>query len=383
MVRVGMFQVPPASNNVNPQTTMQSRKLKNAARLGLLGGAILCPISAYALSDSALSAAISPPRQGISASPVMALTGEAPSESSSMVVSSAPDSGSVTSGTPADSGSAPAGGGSTKTGSSGGGASGKGMIDKNPVVTPASPKPEFTISAGWDSKYMFKGFDNIAGSSVERPDDVGIWYTKATMTYQGFGFLLGYLQADSKTTPKYNPDGGSDYYSEVIMGVNYTAAIVGGVLDGTVGYNMYYLPNGDYWNNDYQGEVWARLAYVQFPWLTPSVTYSYFHADNDILTGHAVEFRLDSKFSIYDGTSFGVGLNPYVSANLDSDFNTSGTNWGGVEVGLSVPITIGNNLILALSGSYGWDAGDDVNYYGGRPPEREGLWGGASLTYRF
>ena len=365
---------------------MQSHKLKQAARLGLLGGAILCPISAYALSDSALNAAISPPRQGISASPVVAIAGEAPSESSSMVVSSDSDSGSMTSGTPADSGSAPAGGGSTKKGSSGGAAgvaSGKGTIDKNPVLATPAPKPEFTISAGWDSKYMFKGFDNIAGSSVERPDDVGIWYTKATMTYQGLGFFLGYLQADSKTTPKYNPEGGSDYYSEVIMGVNYTAAIVGGVLDGTVGYNMYYLPNGDYWNNDYQGEVWARLAYVQIPWLTPSVTYSYFHADNDILTGHALEFRLDSKFSLYEGNSFGVGLNPYVMANLDSDFNTAGTNWGGVEVGLSVPVTIGNNLILALSGSYGWDAGDDVNYYGGRPPEREGFWGGASVTYRF
>jgi hypothetical protein len=298
-----------------------------------------------------------------------------------MVVSSAPDSGAMTGGTPADSG-APAVGGGGKKGSSGV-SSGKGMIDKNPVVVAEAPKPEFTISAGWDSKYVFKGFDNIAGSSVERPDDIGVWYAKATMTYQGFGFLLGYLQADDRTTPKYNPDGGSDYYSEVIMGVNYTAALVGGVLDATVGYNMYLLPNGDYWANDYQGEIWARLAYVQIPWITPNITYSYFHAENDILTGHSVEFRLDSSFSLYSGDSFGIGLNPYVSANLDSDFNAAGTNWGGVQVGLSLPITIGDNFILALSGNYGWDGGSDVNYYGGRPPERDGFWGGASATYRF
>lgn len=382
---VGIYHVLPVTNNVNPVPIMQSHTLKKAARLGLLGGAILCPVSVYALSDSALSAAISPPRQATSAAPVRAISGEVPSDSSSMVVASTPDSGSMSSGAPSDSGSSPRGARTTRrtSGGASGVASGKGMIDKNPVVATEPPRPEFTFTAGWDSKYVFKGFDNIAGSSVERPDDVGIWYTKATMTYQGLGLLLGYLQADSKTTPKYNPNGGSDYYSEVIMGVNYTAAIIGGVLDSTVGYNMYYLPNGDYWNNDYQGEVWARLAYVQFPWLTPSVTYSYFHADNDILTGHSVEFRLDSKFSLYNGNSFGIGLNPYVSANLDSDFNTSGTNWGGVEVGLSLPITIGQNFILALSGSYGWDMGDDVNYYGGRPPERDGVWGGVSATYRF
>lgn len=359
--------------------TSKQNRLRGIAAFALVGGVLFAPDAALAMPAAVMNAGLATPRQAPAAAPVYAISGEVPSETMSAPVATEQQTSMVGSTETTSTKSTKSTKATNKVEPSG-----KTVIDKNPAVAQTeAPKPVFTVTAGWDSKYVFKGFDNVAGSSVERPDDVGIWYGKVGMAYQGFGATIGYLQADQETTPKYNPTGGSDYYSEVILGVNYTAALIGGVLDATVGYNMYLFPNGDYWANDYQGEAWLKLAYVQIPHLTPNITYSYFHADNDVLSGQVIEFRLDSNFDLYDGGSFSVGINPYAMTNLDMDFNADGTNFGGVEAGIRLPVAIGNNLVVALSGSYGWDLGEDTNYYGGRPPKRDGFWGGVSATYKF
>ena len=259
---------------------------------------------------------------------------------------------------------------------------GKGVVP----LAPATPGPEWAVSAGGNSRYMFKGRDNVDWSTNE-PADSSVWYAKVAMAWQGLGVSVGYLQAVDETVPRMSDDRNGEYYSEVLAGINYTSSIIGGILDATVGYNAYFFPEDSFWGGDYQGEAFAQLAYVQIPHLRPSITYSYFHADTYVdLEGYFLEARIDGDFKVFDNGTVSVGINPYVSVGYDGiEYTGEGADWSAVEIGLRVPITINDNLIIALNGSYGWDLGNDQSSYSTTGPwnDEVGFVGGASVTYRF
>ncbi len=368
------------------KTTLRFRGIIAAATLAVLPGVMLAPSSSYGYGVGALGAATADSARGATAAaPVIAISGSAPSQASVISASqaSAPDtSASVAASTSkpsSDSGSAAVSSSrrSTSTGSS----SKEVVMSKNPVIdTPAPLGPEIAFTAGWDSQYMFKGLDNVRASSFSGRDESSIWYAKLSAAYEGFGFNLGYIMAVEQSDPRFSPVERSEYYSEVIAGANYTASIIGGVLDVTVGYNAYFFPEEDFWGTDYQGELFARVALVSIPFVTPNFVYSYFHSDEEILEGHFFEFRLDSSIPVYDGGSFKVAVNPYVSVSYDEDYNGLGGDWNSIETGIKVPITIGDHFILALSGNYGWDIGDNRSNF---DKGFDDFWGGVSVTYRF
>jgi hypothetical protein len=359
---------------------------------GIMAAASLAvlPCASYGYGVGALGAATADSaRGGTAAAPVIAISGSAPSQASvisasqastpdttAAVVASTKTSTTTSSSAPRHSSSSSH---STSTSTS---YSSKEVVTKNPVVEPpaAALGPEIALTVGWDSQYMFKGLDNVRASSFSGRDESSIAYAKLTAAYQGFGFNLGYISAVEESDPRFSPVERSEYYSEIIAGVNYTASIIGGVLDGTIGYNAYFFPEEDFWGTGYQGELWARLAVVACPWVTPSFTYSYFHSEEKILEGHFFEFRLDSSIPVYEGSGFKVAVNPYFSVSYDQDYNGVGGDWNSIETGIKVPVSIGDHLIIALSGNYGWDIGDNRSNF-----DRgfDDFWGGVSVTYRF
>lgn len=262
----------------------------------------------------------------------------------------------------------------------------KGVV--GPVAQLPEAGPEFTFTAGWDSRYMFKSLDNIDSSSVGDVEN-SIWYTRLAATYKGFGFSLGYLQAAEKTNPSRDLSNDKAFYSEIILGANYTFSLVDQVLEATVGYNAYFFPEEGFWGGSYQGEAYARLSYVQIDHFTPSVTYSYFHSDASSLdNSYWIDFRLDGDFDLFTVGSVKVGLNPYAAVGFDGHYNANGNDWSAVEVGVRIPITLSDNLVLALSANYGWDLGQEDNNgirrsSFGTSGSEVGFWGGASLTYKF
>jgi hypothetical protein len=371
---------------------LQLKGLMAAASLAVVPGVILAPTASYGYGIGALGAATADSaRGGTTAAPVIAISGSAPSQASVITASQATSSDSsaaiaastqkTTTSESAPVTSSRRSSTSTHTTSS---YSSKDVVTKNPqgpvMETAVEAGPEFALTVGWDSQYMFKGLDNVRASSFGGRDESSIAYGKFTAAYEGFGFNLGYLSAVEESDPRFAPEERSEYYSEIIAGANYTASIIGGVLDGTVGYNAYFFPEEDFWGTGYQGELWARLALVACPYLTPSFTYSYFHSEEEILEGHFFEFRLDTSIPVYEGNGFKVAVNPYASISYDQDYNGVGGDWNSIETGIKVPITIGEHLIVALSGNYGWDIGDDRSNF---DKGFDDFWGGVSVTYRF
>lgn len=381
------------------KSSLLFKSMVAAATVAVLPGLLLSPIPSYGYGIGALGAATADSaRGGTAAAPVIAISGSAPSQASIISASQASSASStattaaVVSSEPGPSASAAAptssspsrrssSRSSTTTHSHTHTSSKEVVLDKNPVMeTPAPAGPEIALTVGWDSQYMFKGLDNIRASSFSGQDESSIWYGKLSLAYEGFGFNIGYLQAAEESDPRFSRVARSEYYSEVVAGVNYTASIIGGVLDATIGYNAYYFPEEDFWGTDYQGELWARLALVNIPFVTPNFVYSYFHSDKEILEGHFFEFRLDSSIPVYDGGSFKIAVNPYVSVSYDQDYNGIGGDWNSIETGIKVPITIGANFIIALSANYGWDIGDGRSNF---DLGDDDFWGGVSVTYRF
>ncbi|MEZ0273608.1 MAG: hypothetical protein ACAH88_01795 [Roseimicrobium sp.] len=376
------------------KTTLRFRGIMAAASLAVIPSMMLAPSASYGYGVGALGAATADSARGATAAaPVIAISGSAPSQASVIAAtqaSSADSSAAVAATTTkesASSSSAPVSSSrrsssSTTTSSSYSSSSSKDVVlSKNPVIdTPAPLGPELAFTAGWESQYMFKGLDNVRASSFGGRDESSIWYAKLSAAYEGFGLNLGYIMAVEESDPRFSRVERSEFYSEINAGVNYTASIIGGVLDATIGYNAYFFPEKDFWGTDYQGELFARVALVSIPFVTPNFVYSYFHSDEKILEGHFFEFRLDSSIPVYDGGSFKVAVNPYVSVSYDEDYNGVGGDWNSIETGIKVPITIGDNFIVALSGNYGWDIGDNRSNF---DKGFDDFWGGVSVTYRF
>ncbi len=383
------------------KTPTRFQRILAAAMLAVLPGLALTPNASYALGEGALAAATGDSaRSGTVASPVMNISGSSSAQASAIAASDPGPSQQESMSVRSDSGGSAPSSGHRSGARSGGGRSssssssssttysgGKGVvIDKNPIAPPPAPGPEIAFTAGWDSRYLFKGRDNIDATNDPFNEDISIWYAKATLAWQGFGFSAGYLQATEKTNPRRLPGNTEEYYSEVILGANYTLGLIADVLDLTVGYNAYIFPEDGFWGGNYQGEIFGRLTYTQLEYVKPSFIYSYFHSDTYIdLEGYFLEFRIDGSIPVFDNGTVKVVLAPYVSLGYDGiEYTGNGADWCSVETGLRIPISINDKFIITLSGNYGWDAGNDQSWFSDELYlDRVGFWGGASLTYKF
>lgn len=318
----------------------------------------------------------------------------------------------------------------------------EGPYDKKAVIPPPAPTgPQFTISSGWQSRYIFHGLDIISFNSRYRLDPTNtqtreesssIWFTDFSVSWKGLRAGVGYVQAVDPTVPYFqgpsvvqtaagfflaSRDRGRPtafgilrdevrLYREVNVHLDYTFSLVPSWLDTTVGYNSYFFPNHDFKGTSYQGEIPIRLTFTRIPYVRPSFTYyryisdyKKFEAGN--LNGNYVEFRLDAGFPLYTSRNFAIAIAPYalVSYNINylkfgGDYDVGGFNT--FETGLKLPIRIGKHFSVTPFGNFGANLSDaDVvaNNFAASTARGTGgsrsfgeqtrFWGGVNLAYSF
>ena len=301
---------------------------------------------------------------------------------------------------------------------------GKSVVESkdNKVVVPLAPtidRPIFSLSSGFETRYIFHGLDIIAfnskqGSFFTKPlaseDEIAnpglnssaIIYENADVAFKGAHLGVGYIRALSPTYPLFQNFRGGEgfqrrFYQEVDVTADYTASIVGGILDGTIGYNSYFFPYRDYKATSYQGEAFLRLAYKQLKYVVPSFTfYRYISNQNDNnignLNGNFTEFRIDGAVPIYHNNAFSIDFAPYVAASYNISYlrynNQDTGGWNDLETGIKLPTHIGKHFSVTPYGNYGLDLSDSdnlpINNFTNRGfGERTRFWGGVTVAYSF
>jgi hypothetical protein len=345
------------------------------------------------------------------------------------------------------------------------------------LVAPPS-KPIITLSTGFESRYIYHGVDIVGFNSSGVPNGVTlpataggtvtftqkeaqilnnfekvptanatspVLYLNGSTEFKGFQLGVGYIYAIDPTIPSrdaientataftrfFNQIGfptpfGSynntkEHYQEVDLNLDYTLSIIANVLDATVGYNSYIIPDHAYKGTNYQGEAFVRITYKQIPYIQPSVTYYRYISDarairvgtvglydyehdlansfaftaqkgGEYLNGNYIEARLDGAYPLIKGEQFSAGFSAYglISANdgylTKQVTGTTNLEFNTAEVGAKIPMTVGGHFSITPYINYGFDISPnhDANDFSGKlGPFKEDVWGGITFSYRF
>ena len=262
----------------------------------------------------------------------------------------------------------------------------------------AKPAWNASLSAGWDSVYMFRGVNVLRAYDLRQDEECGISWSAASFTYK-------LTDADAVTLGAWMGTGlaDSNSYREFDLPINYTHTI--GDLTLGAGYQLYSI-----WAQNvdaiYAHELSVSAAYavkIGSATVTPSVTYFYnLGPDNDgSVNGAAptstngaydattsfLTLRLDASIPVFEN----VSLAPYVGYNVNFSVNTKdstavGTatsvdNFNGgnnVEYGLAVPVKINNTITIS-----GYVAQSIAMENLGGSTRQCTTWGGAKVTFSF
>ena len=307
-------------------------------------------------------------------------------------------------------------------------------------------------------------FKRIASQQPRANDTSPIVYVNASLEFKGLQFAVSYLNATDHTIPtrvevanqavtfnRYydtlqspylvshpNLAGGpnrqflyptgqyndtSKLYKEIDINLDYTVGIIANVLDATVGYNSYIIPDHDFKGTNYQGEAFGRLTYKQIPYIRPNITYFRYISDargyefvqenqnnskgldpaqgrgfftreiGEYLNGNYVEARLDSEIPLFKLGEGSVKFSPYALVSVNDGYLTKEiashdqyTEFNTFETGFKIPVPIGDHFSVTPYLNYGYDISEhhEANTFRGTlPPFKEDVWGGVTLSYRF
>lgn len=259
----------------------------------------------------------------------------------------------------------------------------------------------FSGSAGYYSKYMFRGLDVGYRTGIDDGNDSAFFSTQAAMAYKGFALGVGfiesldpYIQRGSAFNNDFGRGKATDFrspskerYKEYDLFANYTYQFTD-TLALTAGMNFYWFGDGRSWAN--QGddvsntmETAVSLTYTGLPWVNQSLSYYY---DFDAFKGSYLEYKIAAKpIKVFEEGSFAINIIP--SATLSVDFRYNGTNngWNGFEPGLDVPIQITDGLVLNLGARYNMDLGSGSGNGNGGVADRtdDRFWFSAAVQYSF
>ena len=348
---------------------------------------------------------------------------------------------------------------------------------KNALVAPPA-KPLLTLSTGFESRYIYHGVDIVgfnssgltggipfpatAGGTVTFTNkeanflnkDFGaptanatspILYINGNAEYKGFHLGVGYIHAIDETIPsrvaientatsftrafygfgfpvpigRYNNT--KQYYQEVDLNLDYTLSIIANILDVTVGYNSFIIPDHDFKGTNYQGEAFGRITYKQIPYLQPSITYYRYISDargerigtfglrnyetgpgtsfsfreikiGEYLNGNYVEARLDGSYPLVNTPAFAAAFAAYGLISVNDGYltkqvsNTTSTEFNTAEVGAKIPLTFYGQFSITPYINYGFDISSNHeanDFRGSIGPFKEDVWAGVTFSYRF
>lgn len=278
-----------------------------------------------------------------------------------------------------------------------------GDIDSSSLIDPMGAAQYF-VSSGIQSADVYKDIDKSseAGFPISGDptgDDVRrtpISFTKAGLVFKGFGASITYLQSLDQILPRHEtgrrllaglPIPAKSFYREIDISLNYSHVLIPDVLDGTLGYNAFILPDEAFWGTNYAGEIYGTFALSTFDFLhiRPSITYSRFHSDAKQLTGGFVDTRVEVVgWTVYQRERVKIDFDPYISIGLDDGLINDGVDWTAVDVGVRIPINIGEHFIFTVDGNYGFPINGNSSSDNFRTDlSRVGIWGGCSFTIKF
>jgi hypothetical protein len=197
-----------------------------------------------------------------------------------------------------------------------------------------------TLSAGWDSKYIFRGVNVL--------NDEGLFWTDLNATI--YGFNLGAWYANG-----YDSD-----YTEINLYASYTLEL--DQVSLTAGYVFYAYPDDD---AEETSEVFATISTSALGFVTPSLTYVY---DFDEIDGSYIEAKLSSSIPLIEDT---LSIDPWASISYGIDYNFDGDGWNNVVVGVAVPWKVNEVITVSgyVAGSFPLDDlednGEDDEFVGG------------------
>lgn len=228
----------------------------------------------------------------------------------------------------------------------------------DPVIEPASDDLGFTLSAGYDTDYIFRGVDlgpHLVWSGLDLAHEVA----------PGVEFQLGAWYADD-----FN-NNGSGNELDLYTGFTYGA----GPVDLSVGYIYYYFPGTGGTNaHEVYGSIATEVAGIGIE--------LYGAYDNNNVPG-------DDGQGWYTALSAGysVGLTDWLSADFSAGisynwdyYNPAGQvnsqDWNNVDARLAFPIALTDSATLEpyVAGSWALDA---------LPAQKNAFYGGVSLSVSF
>jgi hypothetical protein len=260
---------------------------------------------------------------------------------------------------------------------------------------------QFTGSAGYYSKFMFRGLDVGYRTGIDDGNDSAFFSTQAAMTYKGFALGVGfiesldpYVQRGSAFNDDFGRRNATDFrsppkerYKEYDLFANYTFKITD-TLAITAGMNFYWFGDGRSWANQGDNvsntmETAVSLTYTGLPWVNQSLSYYY---DFDAFKGSYLEYKIAAKpIKIFEEGSFSINLVPSATVSVDFRYNGTNNGWNAFEPGLDVPIQIADGLVLNLGARYNMDLGSASGNGNGGGADRtdDRFWFSAAVQYSF
>ena len=238
----------------------------------------------------------------------------------------------------------------------------------------------FTAEAGYASKHLWRGIDlaqfasdNSALSKAPKANS-DVLFIGANTTYKGFLFGIKYIQTiDDNFNPFFAPLSTElDVYSELVLSANYTRMLVGtDLLQGTLGFDFYYYPNGEFWGVDNQGMLYARFSSPHCKWAQPFLDVFYNIAidsdgnglatttpnirgagGSDLVEGGGCEIGVSGGDRIFTNDLVTLALTYSLSTFYKSGYQFEPDGFSHIGLTIGAPLTIGSNFAITPSVSY-------------------------------
>ena len=185
--------------------------------------------------------------------------------------------------------------------------------------------PSFSLSGGWDSKYVLEGVDQLNGDAL--------YSSEFSMTWRSFDAGIWYGMGDTV-----------DYGELNVFGVyNHTI----GFIDAYLGYAHFQFDLGEEEDHAYDNEISSGLSLNNL-WLTPAIDYVYATeigganvALSLVFEQAALKDRLTLEAELVQVFDFG-----YVSDAYDGNNNT--------QLGIGCTCRIFEQLSAFIKGSHSW-----------------------------
>jgi len=202
------------------------------------------------------------------------------------------------------------------------------FADDEPLCPNEEPSPnpkhvEGSVTAEYDSKYIFRGVNSLPGSGIATAD--------AEFDYQNFSLEIWQAKGVSKS------------YDELDFTFKYTYEKDPFIFSG--GYINYYTPNDDHLQlgyNDTQ-EFFVEVEYDICSYYTATLKYNY---DFDKIRGGFIEPRFAACFP---WRQYKIAFEPYVSITYDLQYNSDRFAWNNFQSGIEMVRKINDTLELSMT----------------------------------